>query len=84
MHGITGLGAVLVARDLIRPVGAPSPEEKGELLRAVLDFTLLLWRSCREATDEVPLLAACDQAQPKLDSLSRLRLRYGLHGMTGV
>jgi hypothetical protein len=27
-------------------------------MRAVLDFMLLLWRSCREATDEVPLVAS--------------------------
>ena len=43
----------LASRDLIRPFGAPSPKEKGKYFWKVLNFALLLWRSCRKATDEV-------------------------------
>ena len=32
LHGMTGVRFELVARDLIRPFGAPSPEGKGEMI----------------------------------------------------
>jgi hypothetical protein len=32
LHGMTGVGFELVARDLIRSFGAPSPEGKGEMI----------------------------------------------------
>jgi hypothetical protein len=43
-------------RNLIRPSATFSTGEGCELSIALNYFTLLLWRSCREATDEVPLL----------------------------
>jgi hypothetical protein len=57
---------VLVARDLIRPVGPPSPKEKGEIFRAVRDFTLLPWRRWREAPDEVFSLIKLTQPRLKV------------------
>jgi hypothetical protein len=72
-----GLDFRLWLRDLIRRFAPPSPEGKGERLRAVADFTLLLWRSCRKATDEVPLAATCA-------ALKKLLLNFiGLLAITG-
>jgi hypothetical protein len=42
-----------VARDLIPGSAGPFPTEKG-IMKSVFKSTLLLWRSCHEATDEVP------------------------------
>jgi hypothetical protein len=44
--------AVKVTSSALR---APSPKEKGEARHRPQNLTLLLWRSWREATDEVPL-----------------------------
>ena len=52
-------------------------------MRAVPELTLLLWRSCREATDEVPLVTALSLSTRSAFRVA-LALRSGLHGMTGV